>query len=304
MAPTELDTKNSNETRDTRNSISTMAVSGDGRTMVEVAALKTKDGVPLVVWDVVAGTKRSTKDFDSTVKAIAISADGALIATGHENGTIIVWDVATLSKRATLAGHTTAITSLAFSPDGKQLASGANKSDGAIRLWDVATGKELSAFTGFNGGGYVAFGPDPQIFLAASGAKVSRKGNATFVKLSETTGAISALAVDPQGRTVAVARKSSEHVVEICDATTGAVTLTISTSAPVSLAYHPDGRSLAIGTTIGVVRLVDVATGEDLKQFKLGPENGRINAVAFDRTGRYLLTANGNQTFYVLRLAK
>jgi formylglycine-generating enzyme required for sulfatase activity/serine/threonine protein kinase len=299
-APAELVAVFSDLSREGWVSVTAMAVSPDGRMMAEVAALKAKDGVPLVVWDVVAGTKRSTKDFASTIKSLAISPDGMWIATGHEDGTIHLWEAATLTKKAALTGHEAAVTSLAFTPDGKQLASGAAKSNGPIRLWEVATGKEQEIFKGFNSDGFVAFGPDPKVLFMGSGAKVNRSDIDS--KLHESLGAISALAVDPQGRTFAVCHRGAENSIAICDAATGEIKSATNTSDTISLGYHPDGRMLAIGTGIGTVRLVDVATGKDVKQWQLGPDKSRINAVAFDRTGRYLFTANGNQTFYVLRL--
>ncbi|MBI1325730.1 hypothetical protein GC170_21420, partial [bacterium] len=61
------------------------------------------------------------------------------LASGSDDATIRLWDVATGAARGTpLAGHKDGVTSVSFSPDGKTLASGSD--DATIRLWDVATG--------------------------------------------------------------------------------------------------------------------------------------------------------------------
>ena len=74
------------------------------------------------------------------VISIAFSPDSQTLTSGGSDGTVHLWDTATVSKIRTLTTHTGAIT-VAFSPDGKTLASG--NREGIIRLWDVATDSEI-----------------------------------------------------------------------------------------------------------------------------------------------------------------
>ena len=80
------------------------------------------------------------------VTGVALSADGTVLASGDEAGTIILWDVATGQQLSQIAGHTGGITGLVFSADGKQLAS--SSLDGTARLWDISTSLNAGASSG------------------------------------------------------------------------------------------------------------------------------------------------------------
>ena len=67
------------------------------------------------------------------VTSVAFSPDGLTLASGSQDKTIMLWNVATGELKATLGGHTEPVKSVAFSPDGLTLASGSD--DGTIKLW-------------------------------------------------------------------------------------------------------------------------------------------------------------------------
>jgi WD40 repeat protein len=146
--------------------------SPDGR---HVAGIDDKNGT-LKVWDTVAAAEVCSVDNNErSTRSAVFSPDGQLLAANYREGkreTVGEWCIKLWSARsgkalATLRGHTAASTGLAWSPDGKRLASG--DSDGSMKIWDTATGRELLSFpTGTGSPRLPAFSPDGTRLAAVS----------------------------------------------------------------------------------------------------------------------------------------
>jgi WD40 repeat protein len=109
--------------------------------------------------------RATLKGHTEPVRSVAFSPDGKTVASGSEDRTIKLWEVATGKERATLKGHIEEVSSVAFSPDGKTLASGGKD----IELWDVATGKERATLKGHKGDVIsVAYSPDGKTLASCS----------------------------------------------------------------------------------------------------------------------------------------
>jgi WD40 repeat protein len=139
-----------------------------------------------MAWDVSTGeVKADLKARTRVVCGIAVTGDGKSLALGDSDGTVVLLDLPTKTVRAEHRGHRSperdqghgsAVTSVAFSPDGKTLATSSKDND--IKLWDVATGRETASFREGLGSGwadrscYIAFAPGGRTILSVSEMKV------------------------------------------------------------------------------------------------------------------------------------
>ncbi|MGC9528217.1 MAG: protein kinase domain-containing protein [Limnospira sp.] len=191
--------------------------------------------------------------------------------------------------RHTLAGHRDAVTSVAFSPDGKTLASGSQ--DLTIEIWKADAGKRWYTLTGHeNWVTSVAFSPDGQTLASGSRDKTVeiwdlKKGKRWYTLVGHGD-VVEGVAFSPDGQTLASA--SRDKTVEIWDLKKGKRWYTLSGHGDrvYGVAFSPDGQTLASASRDQTVRLWDLKRSRELATLDGGPD--WVRTVAFSPDGRVL----------------
>jgi WD40 repeat protein len=150
--------------------------SPDGRWLASAGNAFGKSG-PIALWRVATWLPHHTLKPAFSPGALAFSPDGKLLASGGEDKTVTIWEVSSGQQVRTLAGVGGKVRSLAFRPDGRELACSAS---GTVVLWDTSTWSEVQrlahdAPAGSSGKGVnsVAFSPDGRL-LATGGQDLVR----------------------------------------------------------------------------------------------------------------------------------
>ncbi|MBN1600056.1 MAG: hypothetical protein JW915_00540 [Chitinispirillaceae bacterium] len=273
-----------------------VAVSSDGSKVI------TSLGSKAILWNALSGEKISSVLLPSEVATVAFSPDNTCILTTSDDNTIRLWDAASGSLKREFTGHTQSTLSVAFSPDNKNMITGAEQPDNTLRLWDIATGSITYQFHGHkNSVTSVAFSPDGSKILTGSLDSTAQLWDASsgtaIASLRGHTARITSVAFSPDGKVVATGSYDYSVCLWSVDSATLIRKLTIDSSLVSALAFSPDGSKIATGALEILpemrryrVRLWSVATGDSVMLLpRFFP--GYITTVAFSSDGTKLLTA-------------
>lgn len=224
-----------------------------------------------------------------TVTSVAVSPDGRYAATGSQDKTVILWDMATGRQLRRFAGHTDEIIQVAFSPNGEEIVTASKgmefapnemSGDSAV-MWDVVSGRKLRTFGPSQAGSYhAAFMPGGSQVLTISGKGVNLWDKTTGSHLRtfpHDLGYVVAGAMRPDGRQLAlVSWQLGAKKAVLWDLATGAQVRVLDGHSQDPkydsihwVSFSPDGSRIL--TTTGHSSIVwDVATGQKLYSFTTG----------------------------------
>jgi WD40 repeat protein len=224
-------------------------------------------------WNVADGQPlRTFKGHKDAIYSLALSSDGATLATGSYDQKIKLWDVTTGKELKTLSGHNGCVYALAFRPDSKILASAS--ADRTVKLWDVASGERRETLAqSFKEVYAVAFSPDGR-HLFAGGADNRIRVWEISETAAETTnpillskfaheGAILGLAFSTDGKTLI--SSADDRTVKLWDPVQMKERLVLEEQSDWSPALAFDeGAKVFVGRLDGTITVYETKTGKRL----------------------------------------
>jgi WD40 repeat protein len=295
--------------------VQSIAFSPDGRILASGGSNSTApDGnrSKLTLWDVETGEEIRTLDGHSQgVSSVAFSPDGRIFASGDTVGTyasgvwwgyestVTLWDVETGEEIRTLDCHSQDVSSVAFSPDGRTLASGGDE----VKLWDTSSGEEIwtnDSYCYVNG---IAFSPDGRIL--ASGERCNRvtlwdadTGEVISTQHKRSEGSMFSVAFSPDGRILA---SGGYGGLTLWDSKTGEEisSLTEDFYPVTDVAFSPDGRMIGAAKDSNngcYLALWDAETAEEIWSSERD-QNTWVQwyyDVAFSPDGRTIASGDSN----------
>jgi WD40 repeat protein len=235
--------------------------------------------------------------------SVAISRDGKMLATGHGDGTIVLWRLQSGEEIRRWHAHYLPPVSLDFSPDGKLLGSAAPWESGP-RLWQVATGQEIGSCAENHA-------PVVQLRFSADGNSLrSLADDMVHLRWDVASGQeaigfrhpyglpLEGGTLSPHGDVLAAwGDREGNNTLRLHEVRTGKVLHTLGWFPgredyrhAMSLSFSPDGHLVAFGATAWHKVLIwDVASGKQQRVFL--PLQGTIYAVAFAPDGKTLAAA-------------
>jgi actin-like ATPase involved in cell morphogenesis len=234
------------------------------------------------------------------LSAIALTADGRLMATAGAGRHISIWNLADGALRVRLHGHKDRVCALAFVGDPATLVSASD--DGTVQTWDLDAGRATRAFDAGGQPRGCAVGAHGQWVATATGSKITgwtlSSGGQSFAVGTPHDGGVSDLAVNAAGTVIAAAGMDGN--VSLWDSRSDSPLQVIEAhKGPVRCVEFGDGL-LATGGADAAIRVWDARTGELLNT--LSEHTSAVRFLCFDSTGLRLASGSVDGTVQLWRI--
>lgn len=229
------------------------------------------------------------------VHAVAFSPNEKIVATGSQDETVRLWDVATGYELRTLRGHTSYVSAVAFSPDGKLVCAGGR--EGELKVWNAETGELVHDLVGHSWVmNQVSFSADgKRIVSGAADGRVIVWSVKTGEELTGIEGRGTSAAFFPDGKRVLVGGGKYQEFGQIwMGSVPSGEELAVfrgHESDIRTVDVSPDGKLAASGAMDGHVIIWSVKTGQQLQVLK--NHKTYIEQVRFNKDGTKLISMDG-----------
>lgn len=231
------------------------------------------------------------KGHSGLIQSIAISKDGAYALTGGSEKKLVYWRLRDRKEIRSWDLHASGVDAVAISPDGQMAISASNT---MVKVWSLATGKEIRTLPNLGSVSSIAFSPTGQHVLMGH-----RNGALTLLyvpnwrstfQFDTQNGGVWTVAYSPDGKLVASGHNDS--TIKLWDSETGDLVRTLSghKGRVASLAFTPDGQKLVSGAADKTLRTWEVSTGKGIRTWVA--HDNRLTAVAISPDGLNIASAS------------
>jgi WD40 repeat protein len=281
--------------------VNSLSISPDGKYVISGGADRT-----LRLWELDTGKQIiSVKGHKESINSALFSSDGRFVISIGSVSTKL-WAINTVQREnhvrlvrifeSFFKGKINAIKDTRFNPDGKYMASA--RSDHTIRLWEVATGRQIKILKGHQDTvNAVRFSPNGKMIISGSNDQTLRLwefNTGKEVRIFRHQNVVGSICFSPDGKFIlSVSNDNTLRVWEV-DSGKEVNVLLGHLSSIKSVGFSPDGKYALSGSLDGILLLWEISTGKVLKTFRGHKDS--INSVCFSPDGKYAATGSADNS--------